>query len=156
MERHDTEEITRRLNEVYATASSEPDPVVSKIAGQSLPKESWSPRSPESQSWRPLEAGAQIEDPCLAAPLPVAALLDAAAADNAVVGALVAKGNPEIQRREAAVAAEAILKVLEARDIAVSADQRQGILRCHDRDRLDRWLRRAVLASSAGEVISEP
>jgi len=41
LERHDEEEITRRLNEVYATESSEPDPVVSKIAAQSLPKESW-------------------------------------------------------------------------------------------------------------------
>jgi hypothetical protein len=112
--------------------------------------------SPESQSWRPLEAGAQIKDPCLVAPLAVAALLDAAAADNAVVEALVAKGNPAIRRREAAAVAEAILKVLEARGVAVSADQRQEILRCHDRDRLDRWLRRAVLASSAGEVTSEP
>ena len=112
--------------------------------------------SPESQSWRPLEAGAQIEDPCLVTPLAVAALLDAAAADNAVVEALAAKGNPEIQRREAVVEAEAILKVLEARGIAVSVDQRQEILSCQDRDRLDQWLRRAVLASSAGEVISEP
>jgi antitoxin MazE6 len=41
LERHDEEETTRRLNEVYATESSEPDPMVSKIAAQSLPKESW-------------------------------------------------------------------------------------------------------------------
>jgi Putative restriction endonuclease len=112
--------------------------------------------SPESRSWRPLEADARIEDPCLVAPLSVAALLDAAAADNAVVEALAAKGNPEIQRREAAAVAESILKVLEARGVAVSADQGQEILRCRDRDRLDRWLRRAVVASSAGEVTSEP
>jgi hypothetical protein len=112
--------------------------------------------SPESQSWGPLEAGAHIEDPCLVAPLAVAALLDAAEADNAVVEALAAKGNPEIRRREATAVAESILKVLEARGIAVSADEQQEILRCHDRDRLDRWLRRAVLASSAGEVTSEP
>jgi len=112
--------------------------------------------SPESQSWRPLEAGVQIEDPCLVAPLAVAALLDAAAADNAVVEALAAKGNPAIRRREAAVAAAAILSVLEARGVAVSADERQEILRCQDLDRLDRWLRRAVVASSAGEVTSEP
>jgi metal-responsive CopG/Arc/MetJ family transcriptional regulator len=40
--RHDKDdEITRRLNEVYAKESSEPDPVISKIAAQSLPKESW-------------------------------------------------------------------------------------------------------------------
>jgi hypothetical protein len=107
-----------------------------------------------------LEAGAQIEDPCLVAPLAVAALLDAAVADRAVVEALIAKGNPEIRRREAAAeakgVAEAILKVLEARGVAVNEEERQEILRCQELDRLDRWLRRAVLASSAGEVTSEP
>jgi hypothetical protein len=112
--------------------------------------------SPESQSWRPLEAGARIEDPCLVAPLVVAALLDAAATDNAVVEALVAKGNPAILRREAAAVAEAILAVLEARGILVSDAQRQEILSCHDRDRLNRWLRRAAVASSASEITSEP
>ena len=39
--RHDKDEITRRLNEVYAKESSEPDPVITKIAAQALPKESW-------------------------------------------------------------------------------------------------------------------
>ncbi|HEX9943678.1 MAG TPA: Uma2 family endonuclease [Thermoanaerobaculia bacterium] len=128
--------------------------------------------SPESQSWRPLEAGSRIEDPCLVTPLAVAALLDAAAADNAVVEALVAKENPAIRKREATARsegeaegeakgaargqAEALLKVLEARGVAVSESQRQEILRCHDLDRLDRWLRRAALASSIDEVTSEP
>ncbi len=132
--------------------------------------------SPESRSWRPLEAGSRIEDPCLVAPVAVAALLDAAAADKAVVEALIAKGNPEIRKREAAAEARgeakgeakgevrgeakgkaaAILEVLEARGMAVSMDQRQAILRCLDIDRLDRWLRRAAVASSASEVTSEP
>jgi hypothetical protein len=124
--------------------------------------------SSASQSWRPLDTGARIEDPCLVAPLSVAALLDAAAADNAVLEALVAKDNPALRQREAAARSEgeargeargrteAILKVLEARGIAVSAAERDEILRCHDLDRLDRWLRRAVLASSAGEITSEP
>jgi hypothetical protein len=109
---------------------------------------------PESQSWRPLDTGSRIEDPCLVAPLAVAALLDAAAADNAVVEALVSKGNSAILRREAAVVAEDILRVLEARGVVVSAAQRQEILSCQDRDRLDRWLRRAAVASSAGEITS--
>jgi hypothetical protein len=114
---------------------------------------------PGSQSWRPLGAGARIKDPCLVTPLAVAALFDDIEADNAVINALAAKGNPEIRRREAAVAArgraEAILIVLEARGIAVSGADRQEILDCQDLDRLDRWLRRAVVASSAGEVASE-
>ena len=140
--------------------------------------------SPKDQSWRPLSAEAQIEDPCLVKPLAVAALLDAAVADNAVVEALAAKGNPALQMREDAARsegeargraegeargraegeargeargrAESVLKVLEARGLAVSAAQRQEILDCRDLARLDRWLARAVRASSVAEVTSEP
>jgi hypothetical protein len=120
--------------------------------------------SPESQSWRPLDFAARIEDPCLAAPLAVAALLDAAVADNAVIEALAAKGNPALRRREAAAEARgeakskaaAILEVLEARSIPVSEDQRCIISQCRDLDRLSRWLRRAAVASTAGEVTSAP
>ena len=41
VERHDEDEMTRRLNEVYAKESSEPDPVLTKIAARSLPRDSW-------------------------------------------------------------------------------------------------------------------
>jgi predicted transposase YdaD len=88
-------------------------------------------------------------------------------ADSAVVGALAAKNSPAIQERDAAAKAEgkaeglaegkaqAILQVLEARGIRVSEAQRQEVLRCHDLDFLDRWLLRAALASSAGELTAE-
>ncbi len=128
--------------------------------------------SPESRSWRPLDRESVIEDACLVMPLSVAALLDAAAADDAVVGALRAKKNPALQGVEAAAEARgeakgeakgkakgkagAILQVLEARGIAVSPSQRQEILKGSDLDRLDRWLRRAAIASSVDEVTSEP
>jgi hypothetical protein len=123
--------------------------------------------SPESDRWRLLEAGTRIEDPCLVRPLTVAAMLDAAMADSAVVGALAAKNSPAIQERDAAAKAEgkaeglaegkaqAILQVLEARGIRVSEAQRQEVLRCQDLDLLDRWLLRAALASSAGELTAE-
>jgi hypothetical protein len=115
-----------------------------------------------------LDPASSIEDPCLVKPLSVAALLDAAAADDAVLEALRAKGNPALQRVEAAAETRgeargeakgktsAILQVLEARGIAVSPSQRQEILECSDLDRLGRWLRRAAVASSADEVTSEP
>ena len=136
--------------------------------------------SPESRSWRPLDAGSRIEDRCLVAPLAVAALLDAALADNAVAEALIAKGNPTILNREAAAEArgeakgkaagraagkaegraagiaESILKIMEARGVAVSPAQREEILRCSDFDRLNQWLLRAALASSADELTPEP
>jgi hypothetical protein len=124
--------------------------------------------SGESRSWRTLDRTSAIEDTCLAASLPVAALLDAAAAAVAVVKGLAAQENPELRRREAAAEAkgetkgeakgkaEAILTILTARGVAVSGEQRQEIMSCTDLARLDRWLLRALQASSAGEVTSEP
>jgi metal-responsive CopG/Arc/MetJ family transcriptional regulator len=41
LERHDDDEITRRLNEVYDRESSEADPVLTKLASRALPRESW-------------------------------------------------------------------------------------------------------------------
>ena len=121
--------------------------------------------SPEGQgSWRPLGPASSIEDSCLAKPLAVAALLDAAAADDAVVQALAAKDNPELlrmkvaERREGEAQGEvrgiakSILRVLERRGIAVSPEQRQEILSCPDLDRLNHWLDQAALAATADEV----
>lgn len=47
--------------------------------------------------WRPLDPKRRIHDKCLARPLEVAALLDAARADDEVARALEAKGNPAIE-----------------------------------------------------------
>jgi hypothetical protein len=110
--------------------------------------------SAESRSWRILEPSSHIEDPCLKVPLPVAALLDAAAANQAVVAALAAQGDPAIRKQEAAAKAQTVLQVLEARGVAVSPSQREEILRCDDLDRLDGWARRAALASSVAEVLT--
>ena len=109
----------------------------------------------DTRSWRLLDLSSHIEDPCLKVPLKVAALLDAAAANQAVVEALAAQGDPTIRKREAAAKAKTILLVLEARGLAVSPSQQEEILRCDDLDRLDHWARRAALASSAGEVLAE-
>ena len=105
-----------------------------------------------------MESSSHIEDPCLKVPLKVAALLDAAAANQAVVEALAAQGDPEILKLEAAAeargVARSILRILEARGIAVSPAQREEILRCADLERLDRWLLRAGVATSTDEVTS--
>jgi Putative restriction endonuclease len=127
--------------------------------------------SSESRSWRRLELSSSIEDPCLKVPLKVAALLDAAAANQAVVEALAAQGDPTLRSREAAARSEGeawgiargeaigrsktILQFLEARGIAVSPSQREEILRCEDLDRLDRWTRLAALASSAEDILAD-
>ncbi len=126
--------------------------------------------SAESRSWRLLDEGSQIEDRCLATPLPVRALLDAALVRRAVVQALESQGEPAIQELKAAAEArgkeegraegrmagiaESILKILGARGIVVSSVQREEILGCNDLDRLDRWLLRAGVATSAAEVMA--
>jgi len=134
--------------------------------------------SAESESWRSLETGVKIEDSCLVAPLAVSALLDAGVADNAVLAALAAKGNPALRERESVAEAkgemkgeargreagraegraeglaEAILSLLKARGVAVSDARRQEISACQDLDRLHRWLRQAALASSAEDLTS--
>jgi hypothetical protein len=111
--------------------------------------------SADTRSWRLLDPSSPIEDPCFLAPLPVAALLDAAAANQAVVEALAAQDDPAIRRREAAAKAKTILQFLDARGIAVSPSQREEISRWEDLDRLDYRTRRAALASSAAEVLAE-
>jgi hypothetical protein len=103
-----------------------------------------------------LDEGSRIEDPCLATPLPVKALLDAALVRRAVVQALESQGEPAIQELKAAAEARgitaSILDVLESRGIAVSSAQREEILGCADVERSKRRLRRAAVAASAAEV----
>lgn len=106
--------------------------------------------------------GLRSRTPCLGAPLPVKALLDAALVRRAAVQALEIQGEPAIQELKATARAlgraegiaESILKILEARGIVVSSMQREEILSCTGVERLDRWLRRAAVATSADEVTS--
>jgi len=121
--------------------------------------------SPESQSWIPLDHSSRIEDRCLVIPLEMAALFDRELADNAVVRALFAKGNPvllkhvEDARRRGEAKGEAksiLLRALQSRGLAVSTAQQEEISDCHDLARLDRWLERVAVASSTAEVLSEP
>ncbi|HEX6899775.1 MAG TPA: hypothetical protein VF789_08680 [Thermoanaerobaculia bacterium] len=55
----------------------------------------------------------------------------------------------------AEVAARALLIVLRARGIAVPDAVRERILAQQERERLERWLERAVVATSVAEVIDE-
>src|SRR5690606_8353906 len=48
----------------------------------------------------PLSLDGELEDPTLAKPIPIRALLDAASADNSVAAALYAKQNPWLMQRE--------------------------------------------------------
>jgi len=116
--------------------------------------------SPKDDDWRTLDPLSSIEDRCLVQPLPVAALLEAAAADDTVASALAAKDNAVIrqlrdQSREEGESlgkAKALLAVLESRGLEVNAEIRRKVLACTAPDTLDRWLSRVARASSVGEV----
>jgi Uma2 family endonuclease len=133
--------------------------------------------------WRVFAADDVIDDSCFVRPLPVAALLDAAARDDAVARALLAKRNPVIERAlaegeararaegeargraegeargraegEARGRAEGVMRVLETRGFEVPGDLRAHILACADLERLDRWLARALTVALARELIDE-
>ncbi len=53
-------------------------------------------------------------------------------------------------------AARALLTALRVRRIAVPDAVREQILAQKDLERLERWLERAIVATSLGEVIDEP
>ena len=51
--------------------------------------------------------------------------------------------------------AEDVLKLLDARHLAPSMDQRQQVTSCTDAAQLDRWFDRAITASTANEVFAD-
>jgi hypothetical protein len=61
-----------------------------------------------------------------------------------------------VAQGEAKGEARALLTVLRARGIAVPDEARERILGQTDRERLERWLEKAVVAVSIAEVIDDP
>jgi hypothetical protein len=115
-------------------------------------------------TWRLLESGSMIADRCLSQPIAVRALLDAAAADEAVARALVARRHPVIQefgdRRYSSgkidSRIESLGRILMRRGLDPDAQQRRRMEACTDIDVLDDWLDRAATAGRADEVFVEP
>lgn len=67
----------------------------------------------------------------------------------------VAQGRAEGEAKgKAEGKAEGILRVLEARQLAVTEAQRERILACADLAVLDSWLVRAVTAASTDDVLA--
>jgi hypothetical protein len=103
--------------------------------------------------WSILDRRARIEDPALAAPIPVDALLDAARADDAIADALRARRHPAFAAERAEGRAEgrreALLVVLAARGLTPTDAERGQILAERDLDRVDRWL---AAASACADV----
>jgi uncharacterized NAD(P)/FAD-binding protein YdhS len=77
-------------------------------------------------------------------------LLEAAAVDDAVAEALLAKKNRRIEaaiaEASAAAMAEDVVHVLDARSVAISEADREHILSCRDPGQLKEWMGRAAVA----------
>ena len=116
--------------------------------------------SAELGTWRELDPAGHIEDPALAVPLPIDAIIHAAKADDAVARALIAKGNPVLKAHLAEATAEgilrgkaeAVLEVLTARGLAIGEAQRLRIVVERDPAQLDRWLASAATCVELTEL----
>jgi hypothetical protein len=125
--------------------------------------------------WLELDPDSVIKDRCLRAPLPVRALIDRVAADNAVARALSAKGNPAIKKiyeqgekagyeqgekagysRALDGIRDILLMVFEARGLALDDAQRERIRVCSELSVLKQWHKRALHYGTATEVFDEP
>jgi predicted transposase/invertase (TIGR01784 family) len=73
---------------------------------------------------------------------------------------LIARGRAEGEAKgraegEAKGRATALLTILSARGLGVSADERERIIGCADLKTLDRWIARAASAESTGEILAD-
>ena len=140
---------------------------VRRILGIFVKKGTVEEWQPKAKTWRALDLGAVISDPCLVRPLSVRALLDAAVADDEVARALEAKENPAILAMKAASerrgeergarmeAAAAVLAVLASRGLDVPPRVQAVVEGAGDLALLRRWLARAATATRADDVIDE-
>jgi hypothetical protein len=126
--------------------------------------------SASRQDWIELDPGGEIVDPALAAPLPIAAMLSSATADDAMARALIVKRNPEIEAvraeertegKQQGLAegvlrgkAEALLVLLASRGVAIPRADRDRILGEMDPERLDRWIARATRCTDIAELFA--
>ena len=114
----------------------------------------------EDETWKVLAPTAVIEDHCLSVPLPVRALLDPGAAEEAVVRCLIARKHPVFEEYFQARRIEgfcegrrkALYGTLAARGLTLDTHQRARIDACTDPDMLTEWLRRAVTANRVDEI----
>lgn len=112
--------------------------------------------STDTDSWSPLPDSSAIDDRCFVRPLPVRALVDSAAGDEAVIAAFIARGHPALAaieaRGEARGTAHALVAVLTARGL-VPTPAEAAVIESADTAVLNGWLARAVSAASVAELI---
>jgi hypothetical protein len=116
--------------------------------------------SEELGEWSILDRRGVIEDPALAVPVPVEALLDTTRADAAIARALRLRRHPEFLAERAEGRAEglavALLEVLSWRGREPTADERRRILEERDLERLGRWFAAARTCADVAGLLALP
>ncbi len=118
--------------------------------------------SRETDAWSPLHDAAAIDDRCLVRPLPVRALLDATATDEAVIRALIARGHPTLDELQQTAEArgvlrgklEALLELLAARALHPKRDE-LARLEAADGPTLTRWTLRLATTPSVAALLAD-
>ena len=113
--------------------------------------------SPTEHRFVPLPLDGVLEDPTLAQPIPIRAMLDAAAAKHAVRVAMWEQDDPWLLERKQELRTRAqhaaLLLVLEGRGLPPSDEQRAAIESCTDPERLQHWLRAAGRVNTVAELL---
>jgi hypothetical protein len=108
-------------------------------------------------AWSMLARSSTLADPVLATPIPVEALLDAAAADAAVPRAYRLQRHPEFlaERAEGEMAGsvKAVLAVLVARGLQPTDEERRQVLAERDASRVERWLAAVASCVSVADLL---
>lgn len=152
---------TQRLSDAGNKARSLVSRGVRRVFAVDVPHVRVFEWSREAHGWTLMSDDGAIEDRCFIRPLPVASLVKAARADDAMAVALLAKRNPVIEaaieegRRTGAVeAARSLLRsVATARGLALTAAQRDRIDRCDDLALLESWAARVATASASDDIL---
>jgi hypothetical protein len=143
----------RGVRRVFAIPVYADDAGLEIIAG---PFAEW---MPSEGRWRTYRDDELITDPCLFTPLPVRALLEAAEADDAVVRALLHKGNSVLvgygDARAEAQTRKILQLLLRDRGIFLDAAAHARIGECSDMALLERWAVRAAFVASQSELFDD-
>jgi Uma2 family endonuclease len=160
---------TQALRDAADKARRLADRGVRRVFAVDVPHQRVHEWSPDADGWRLLPDAGSIEDPALALPLPVEALVKAAKADDAMAAALLAKNNPvlaeaqersrsegrEEGRQEGRLALAASVLRLLARDFGELSDaDRQRVERASFAQ-LQTYLDRVVTAKRIADVLGE-
>lgn len=122
---------------------------------------------PAEERWRTYRGDEVIADPCLFEPVPIRAPLDPDAVDDAVARVLVHKGHPllgrlqqhaylmSVEEGQAKGIQSCIRVIMDSRGLAMDAATHARIDACGDLAILQRWVARAVRATSASELFDD-